>query len=371
MSFPTKHELLEATRLTRAGRLGEATAMLQQALGVLAAANGPVRAGSRPVRDGLGKTLQNLFAKAQARAAQARAPQAGSAKAEVKDPGRFLERSFSNEAGTRPYKLYVPASLGGGAAPLLVMLHGCTQSPEDFAAGTRMNALAEAHGWLVAYPAQTASANNAKCWNWFNEGDQRRGAGEPSLIAGITRQVMAQHAVDPARIYVAGMSAGGAAAAILADAYPDLYAAVGVHSGLACGSASDLPSAFAAMKHGAAQPARRVAMATGRLVPAIVFHGARDSTVHPGNADAVVAQIVSATPLQVSEQSGRVPGGHAYRRILHSDKNGKTMLEQWVVEGGGHAWSGGSAAGTFTDPLGPDASGEMLRFFLEHRHPSA
>ncbi len=290
-------------------------------------------------------------------------------RSEANEPGQFLERQFSNKAGSRPYKLYVPSTHRPPAA-LVVMLHGCTQSPDDFAAGTRMNTVAEEHGFLVAYPAQIASANNAKCWNWFNAGDQVRDGGEPSLIAGITREVMNKHGIDPRRVYVAGMSAGGAAAAILGDAYPDLYAAIGVHSGLACGAASDLPSGFAAMRSGGTPPARRVTAAGGRLVPTIVFHGTRDSTVHPSNADAVVAQRMKAANLSVSVEQSRVPGGHAYRRVRHADAAGKTMLEQWHVDDGGHAWSGGSTAGTYTDPLGPDASREMVRFFLEHLHPA-
>jgi poly(hydroxyalkanoate) depolymerase family esterase len=257
------------------------------------------------------------------------------------------------------------------------MLHGCTQSPDDFAAGTRMNVVAEEHTCLVAYPAQTASANPSKCWTWFSPNDQQRGQGEPALIAGITRQIMRDYAVDPERVYVAGLSAGAAAAAIMGMTYPDLYAAIGVHSGLACGAASDLPSAFAAMQQGAAAAGREAASASGiggsRLVPTIVFHGDQDSTVHPRNGDWVIEQS-RATPmadLRTTVQHGQVPGGHAYSRTLHADARGQTILEQWVIHGAGHAWSGGRPAGTYTDPQGPDAAREMLRFFLEHRHAEA
>ncbi len=198
-----------------------------------------------------------------------------------------------------------------------------------------------------------------------------------SLIAGITRQVMCDHAVDPRRVYVAGLSAGAAAAVILGATYPDLYAAIGVHSGLACGAASDLPSAFAAMRQGSALPPDRSGDVSGRaesqrIIPTIVFHGDRDATVHPCNGDQVIAQVrVTTADLQTSVERGHVPGGLAHSRTLHTDASGQPILEQWVVHGGGHAWSGGSPAGSYTDPRGPDAAREMLRFFLEHQHPSA
>ena len=301
-------------------------------------------------------------------------PAARPAPAPLPPGARFLPGTFSCAAGSRPYKLYIPSTYQGRPVPLVVMLHGCTQSPDDFAAGTRMNELAEGHGCLVLYPGQTGGANNQRCWNWFNPADQGRDRGEPAILAGMTRRVMQEHAVDPRRVYVAGLSAGGAEAAILAAAYPDLFAAAGVHSGLACGAADSVQAAFAAMRNGASPQkvpsgAPSGAGRGGRAVPVIVFHGDRDTTVSPRNADAVVAQ--AAPPgLRARVETGAVPGGHAWRRTLHEGADGRAMLEQWSVHGGGHAWFGGSPTGSYTDPRGPDASREMLRFFLEHPHPA-
>ena len=421
-------DMIEATRLTRAGRISEATALIQRVLGSGTApgcgptgetAHAPAGGGSptidlrpdaieltdpqpvpptrqapgtaaRPTSGAPGKARSHLPEALRSflhrvkrssfdpgtvelpRRSPRHAPEV------VPDGGRFLAASYGNQAGNRDYKLYVPSGYRGQAVPLVVMLHGCTQSPDDFAAGTRMNVLAEEHTCLVAYPAQAAAANASKCWNWFRQSDQQRGQGEPSLIAGVTRQVMRDYAVDPERVYVAGLSAGAAAAAIMGMTYPDLYAAIGVHSGLACGAASDLPSAFAAMQQGEAAAGRESDRAphiggSRRLVPTIVFHGDRDSTVHPRNGDWVIEQS-RATPmvdLRTTVQHGRVPGGHAYRRTLHADARGQTVLEHWVIHGAGHVWSGGSPAGSYTDPQGPDATREFLRFFLEHRHPQA
>jgi poly(hydroxyalkanoate) depolymerase family esterase len=294
------------------------------------------------------------------------------------DGAQFIDGSYSDQAGSRAYKLYVPSGYHGQALPLIVMLHGCTQSPDDFAAGTRMNDLAQEHTCFVAYPAQSPSANVSKCWNWFSPRDQQRGQGEPALIAGITRQIMRDYSVDPRRVYVAGLSAGAAAAAIMGMTYPDLYAAIGVHSGLACGAASDLPSAFAAMRRGEAVPTRWSGNAADakpyrRVVPTIVFHGDQDTTVNPCNGDQVIAQssVIAGADFRTSVENGQVSGGHAYSRTLYVDASGRAILEQWVVRGAGHAWSGGSPAGSYTDPRGPDASREMLRFFLEHAHPGA
>ncbi len=322
--------------------LTDATAALQRTLG-----GAPVNISDLKTR--LPEMLRGLLDR------QHPAPPAGD--------NRFLSKTFSNHAGSRPYKLYIPSGYHGQPVPLIVMLHGCTQSPDDFAAGTRMNDAAEAQTCLVAWPQQIGSANAQKCWNWFKETDQRRDGGEPSLIAGITRQVMQDYAVDPKRVYVAGLSAGGAAAAIMAEAYPDLYAAVGVHSGLACGAARDMPSAFAAMKSGAPGSARPNAP---RLVPAIVFHGTRDTTVNPRNGEAVVQQAAQGADLRTRQEDGVAPNGHPYHRTLYLEPGGAVVVEHWVVQGGGHAWFGGSPAGSFTDSKGPDATAAMMRFFLAH-----
>jgi poly(hydroxyalkanoate) depolymerase family esterase len=275
---------------------------------------------------------------------------------------RFITGTFRSADGSRNYKLFVPSHAQEKPLPLVVMLHGCTQSPDDFAAGTRMNFLAEERNCFVVYPEQPSGANQAKCWNWFRSGDQQRDGGEPSLIAGITRQIMRDYPIDPKRVYVAGLSAGGAAAAIMAATHADLYAAVGIHSGLACGAANDLPSAFVAMRQGGGS---KIAD-SGPSVPTIIFHGDRDTTVHPNNGDRIAEQSAKAARAKSKVIDGRVPRGHAYTRTILTDAGGRAISEHWNVHGAGHAWSGGSPAGSYTDPRGPDASREMLRFFLMH-----
>jgi poly(hydroxyalkanoate) depolymerase family esterase len=289
--------------------------------------------------------------------------------------GEFVPASFTNRAGTRTYKLYIPRGYQQGKPlPLVVMLHGCSQNPDDFAAGTGMNALADERQFLVAYPAQASSANGSRCWNWFQSVDQKRGQGEPSIIAGITREIIKDYSVDPRQVYVAGLSAGGSMAVILGSVYPDLYAAVGVHSGLPYAAAKDLSSAFAAMHghHNAAVKPERRSRVRPQPVPVIVFHGDRDTTVHPLNGDVIVDQSVRApahAKAEASVEEGRVPGGHAYTRTTHHDASGQPIAEKWLVHGAGHAWSGGSNDGSYTDSRGPDASQEMLRFFYTHQQP--
>ncbi|MDQ5849509.1 MAG: PHB depolymerase family esterase [Pseudomonadota bacterium] len=321
------------------GRLLEATAAIQRVL----------RRQDAPHHDG--RVIDAEFSRLEEPEAQ---------------PGKFISASHTNPAGTRPYKLYVPAGYAGSALPMIVMLHGCTQTPDDFAAGTRMNALAEECGCFVLYPAQTQAANRSRCWNWFKRGDQGRDKGEPAIIAGMTREVLNSYAIDTRKVYVAGLSAGGAMAAVMGATYPDLYAALGIHSGLAVGSAHDVPSAFAAMR-GMPPPSARAAVSgeATRSLPLILFHGDRDKTVHPRNGEQVISQSVDlAAGNNLSVERGQVPGGHAYTRTLHTDASGRVIVEHWLVHGAGHAWSGGSARGSYTDPKGPDAAQAMIRFFL-------
>jgi poly(hydroxyalkanoate) depolymerase family esterase len=402
--------MAEATRLMRAGRLAEATARIQRTLGSVPAPNVsvvdansagapiasalPVRDDSSPATEPSGEGMaRNRRIGGDALAARLAAalstlspetrrfpgsmprttvplrpvtpevipssPQAG---------GQFVDGTYSNTAGTRAYKLYIPSGYTGQAVPLVVMLHGCTQRPVDFAADTHMNVLAEGETFLVAYPEQAPSANGSKCWNWFQESDQQRDGGEPSLIAGITRQIMSQYQVDVSRVYVAGMSAGGAMAVIMAAMYPDLYAAVGVHSGLAYGAAHDLPSAFAAMQQGTVYHARPLQ----EIIPLITFHGDGDTTVAPVNADCLLDQWLQAASAGLGSvpgmkvERGQVANGHAYTRCIYHDVSGRALMEQWTVHQAGHGWSGGSLSGSYTDPQGPNASTEMVRFFTEH-----
>ncbi len=282
----------------------------------------------------------------------------------------YHARIFTCEAGAREYKVYVPSHANDRKLPLIVMLHGCTQDSDDFAAGTGMNRLAEEHGFVVAYPRQLAKANQSACWNWFNLADQMRDEGEPSIIAGITRAIITEFDIDAKRVYIAGHSAGGAMAAIMSATYPELYAATGIHSGLPYGCATDVVSAFTAMR-GASRPAASPQI-KGHLdnaryrIRTIVFHGASDQTVHPSNAETIFAALRGGPNdlLQETKHDGST-GGPAYIRTVIADANGAPHAEHWVIDGLGHAWSGGSPDGSQTDPHGPNASREMLRFFLQ------
>ena len=338
--------MAEALRLTRSGNLFEATHAIQAALSGQSAPAPNAKTAARPARELVPEHIVPRPAN----------------DAQVAATG-FLKRRFAGTGRSLDYRLYVPHAVRPGM-PLVVMLHGCTQNAEDFATGTDMNVLADEQGFIVAYPSQSRSANAQGCWNWFNPGDQRRDGGEPALIAGLTREVIAEFGVDPARVYVAGLSAGGAAAAIMGATYPDLYAAIGVHSGLAHGSARDVATALAAMRSGA-----RASGKGGHPVPVITFHGDADRTVDEINAQQIIAAASAAAvaSLRTARETGTNAGGRRYTRETGTDAGGRVMTEQWTVHGGGHAWSGGDARGSYTDPAGPSASQEMLRFFLAHR----
>ncbi|TCM76770.1 poly(hydroxyalkanoate) depolymerase family esterase [Rhodovulum steppense] len=279
---------------------------------------------------------------------------------------QYLDRTYRGRAGTRDFKLFLPAGQSQGPTGLILMLHGCSQNPDDFATGTDMNALAQKHGLAVAWPEQTRDHNGASCWNWFVPVNQARGRGEPAILAGLTRALMREFGLDRQAVFVAGLSAGGAMAVIVAETYPDVFSAVGVHSGLARGAASDVMSALSAMRSGgtpAAARARRPA-AAGSRAPArrIVFHGDADSAVHPSNAPQIVlAAVGSRTPARVTPAEA---AGRSYLRTEYALPDGTVDVELWQVAGAGHAWSGGKAGGSFTDSRGPDASAEMVGFFL-------
>lgn len=290
----------------------------------------------------------------------------GDERSEATDVGQFLSRLHASAAGSRHYRLYVPSSYNGQPVPLIVMLHGCRQDAADFARGTRMNAQAEQHGFLVAYPEQTARENGSNCWNWFKREEQHRDGTEPALIAGIVRDLGKSYAVDASRVFVAGLSAGAAMAVILGQNYPELFAGVAAHSGLPVGAAHDMASAFAAMHVGA--PAPRAAP-RGTAVPTIVFHGDADHTVVHSNGAAIAAHAVqgyaaSDTSLRSVQRTVSAAGGSSVSATAYVDAGGTSRVEEWVVHGGTHGWFGGSAEGSYTDPAGPDASAEMVRFFL-------
>jgi len=303
---------------------------------------------------------------------------------------RFSALSFRSGSSSHAYRLYVPGSDGTGETaqgaagsallPLVVLLHGCKQDAADFAVGTGMNELAETRKCLVLYPEQSANANSMRCWNWFDAAHQSRDSGEPRVLAALIRQVIQTHGADPSRVYIAGLSAGGAMAAIMAGLYPEMFAAVGVHSGLPPGAANGVVSAFSAMRRGARKTATAGGSATDDneaafFMPTIVFHGSADTTVNPDNGDQITEAALAALGaagidvirVEQSEDSPCTSSGRRdTTRTIYRAAGGKPYVEHWAIGSGPHAWSGGDAAGSFTDPHGPSASQAMVEFFLQH-----
>jgi poly(hydroxyalkanoate) depolymerase family esterase len=368
----TLHALMrEATRLTQAGQLGAATQAIQQALGNGMAGSGFFKGAAQPPPVGNPSLILDgcVFETSEHTARHARA-----ATDPGTDPGTFTSGSHTQAGITRRYKLYTPPRTSSQPIALVVMLHGCTQNPDDFAAGTGMNTLAREQGFMVLYPEQAQDANPQRCWNWFKHNHQKRGSGEPALIATLAQMLVQQHGMDPHRVYIAGLSAGGAMAAIIALAYPDVFAAAGVHSGLPSGAAGNVAEALAVMKNGSAHGKQTAA---GTTVPTIVFHGDRDQTVHARNGEQVLASALAsqtgngASPHMPKVEHGVSPRGRRFTRSVYSDASGAPVAEHWVLHGAGHAWSGGSANGSYTDCTGPDATREMLRFFFaQPRRPA-
>jgi poly(hydroxyalkanoate) depolymerase family esterase len=299
--------------------------------------------------------------------------------------GRSAAAPGAGRVSGRRALVHVPRRLDPVTpAPLLCMLHGCTQDPITFAAATLMNDTADRHRFVVAYPGQDRGENPQGCWNWFLPEHQRRGAGEPAAIARIVRDLIETNSrctIDPGRVFVAGLSSGGAMAAILAACYPDLFAAVAVHSGLAYGSATDMASAFDVMARGGgnADAQGRAAHAAmgdhSRPVPSMVIHGSADPTVAPANGIHVLRQSMTANHLAAPETCdhdvarpttswrAEVDGGHPYTRRRWTDERGALMHELLEIGGLGHAWSGGAAGGSHTDPRGPSATEAIWTFF--------
>jgi len=367
-------ELKKATELTRAGKLMEATEAIQRALGRNEA--NEVQEAQAPARRQTAEVMDIEFREAPhgsetVRAREGEPPQKTeetSRPTPQGTPATFELHRFASGTATYAYRLYVPPRTDDTPLPVIVMLHGCTQDSADFAAGTAMNEMAAQRGCIVVYPEQMARANSMRCWNWFEPAHQRRGAGEPEMIAALARHVVREHGGDAQRVYVAGLSAGGAMALLAAQLYPDVFAAAGVHSGLPMGVASDVASAHAAMR----KPPRRSGIgASAAPVPTIVFHGRADRTVHPDNArmvvDEAVARAEAAGAALTRQEQKLTAAGRKVTRTIYSDDQRRPRVEHWDITGAAHVWSGGSKAGSYTDPSGPAASAAMVEFFLRQR----
>ncbi|HEV7257278.1 MAG TPA: PHB depolymerase family esterase [Bosea sp. (in: a-proteobacteria)] len=280
-------------------------------------------------------------------------------KSRADDP-HFTSRTLNSAWGTMNYKLYVPEHRAREPA-LVLMLHGCTQDPDDFARGTRMNRLADEFGLIVAYPHQPRSANAQGCWNWFDRRHQSAGSGEPAMLAALAQTVSVEFGIAPERVFAAGLSAGAAMADVLAEAYPEVFSRVGLHSGMPHLAAHDVMSAFAAMKGGGKAGRRGAA---GRASRKIIIHGTADSTVHPSNSDEIFERMrarVGASSIILTND--KTAGRKVTRQVLIGPM-GEALAEHLLIEGGGHAWSGGDGGGSYADPVGPDASREIVEFFL-------
>ena len=287
-------------------------------------------------------------------------------------PGTFTDGDFAFNGKTHHYKLFVPGAAASSPRAMVVLLHGCTQDPDDFALGTDMNDIAGAAGWVVLYPAQSARANHTKCWNWFKSGVEP-GAGEPMWIAALTQRIQYEQHIDSDRTFIAGLSAGAAMAVLTAELHPELFKGVGVHSGLAAHVAANVMEALSVMKHGPRARQKRFystgSTASNPIIPVIVFHGDADKTVDLENADQVIdvaiARAKQAEPgLVVNESENKgAANGTSFTQVIYTGTANRPIAEYWRLHGAGHAWSGGNDRGSHTSASGPSASAEFLRFF--------
>jgi poly(hydroxyalkanoate) depolymerase family esterase len=332
------------------------------------------------VMNSIGKRISRFFHKAK----PAQAPAAGK--------GEWVSGSAGSTSGSRKYMLWVPGTYDPQVvSPLVLMLHGCRQKPEELAEISGMNAVAERNNFLVVYPEQPIRANLLRCWNWFERKHQSRGAGEPSILAAIIEDVRSSHNVEPGRVYVVGISAGAAMAVLLGATYPDLISGIGAVAGLEFKAATGLSSGLNAMKHGGPDPGTQGALAFAAMsaglerrsrgrMPVIVFHGDADAYVNPHNADQVIMQWAKTNALLDGSKNrtsdlvavgdfteGGVPGGHNFQKYAYKDGLGRLLMEKWMVVDMGHAWPGSPVSGKYADPKGPNASQEIWRFFCEAR----
>jgi poly(hydroxyalkanoate) depolymerase family esterase len=362
----------EALALVRKSNLADATAVLREALSSRPASGEKNETGAEPQRPSvpafapkarrpLGEVLRALRETSPVPPDRADAPETEPAH---EFGERFASRAYRGAAGSLNYRLYVPDDYQRRDLALVIMLHGCTQNPDDFALGTRMNSLADEFGLIVAYPHQGRRANPSGCWNWFDKRHQNRGSGEPAKLAGLARSVASEFRIGKNRVFAAGLSAGGAMAEVLAATYPDVFDAVGIHSGLPYKSAADVPSAFAAMKGSAVVDTGPPAV-TDKVCRKIVIHGGADLTVHPANGGRILEQAErGASSLTRTDSDWQTESGRVSRTVL-KDRDGLPVVEHWFVESGGHAWFGGDHRGTYTQTVGLDASRVMVRFFLD------
>ncbi|HMJ34295.1 MAG TPA: PHB depolymerase family esterase [Baekduia sp.] len=297
--------------------------------------------------------------------------------------GKTFTGTYTGSAGALDYQAYVPSTYKAGTAvPLVVALHGCTETADVFRQLTRWDALAEAKGFIVVFPQQSHSGNNLECWNFFQQAHMARDQGEPALIAGITQWVQQHYTVDPHRIYVNGLSAGGAMASVMAATYPDLYAAAGIGSGCEYAATAACAGYKSADPVAAGQQAYQAMGSHARPMPVILFEGDQDTTVPPVNAQQLVQQwqvtddyadgggkdgSVPVQPTAVTH--GTSSGGQGYTVTTYSDRDEGELMQSWLVAGMGHAWSGGCGCQQYSDPAGPDETAAMYTFFMAHPMP--